>query len=313
MQQNKQKRLLTEEEIYDLGFGTRETPKGKRIINKDGSFNVLRKGIPFNEFFNFYHYLVSISWTKFILIVFSGYILINILFALIYYLIGTEHLIGIMANNEFEKFMEDFFFSAQSFTTVGYGRISPQGFLTSTVASLEALFGLLSLAIATGLIYGRFSRPVAKIAYSKNAVIAPFKNITGFMFRVANKQMSQMVDVEVRVMYSCLENGVRKFYGLKLEYKTITFFPSIWTVNHPIDEESPLNGKNEEDLIKEEAEFLILLKGFDDTFSTNVHSRYSYNANEIVWGVKFSNIFGTDGNGMGTVAVNRISDYEKVK
>jgi inward rectifier potassium channel len=84
-------------------------------------------------------------------------------------------------------------------------------------------------------------------------------------------------------------------------------------VNHPIDEDSPLYGKNEDDLIKEEAEFLILLKGFDDTFSTNVHSRYSYYGNEIVWGVKFSNIFSSDENGIGSVAINRISEYEKVK
>lgn len=312
MKSNKHTRLLTEEEIKDLGLGSKETPKGKRIINKDGSFNVLRKGIPFNEYFNFYHYLVSISWTKFILIVFSGYVLVNFIFALIYYLIGVEHLIGIIAQNEYEKFMETFFFSAQSFTTVGYGRISPQGFVTSAVASIEALTGLLSLAIATGLLYGRFSRPVAKIAYSHKAIIAPFKNITGFMFRVANKQMSQMVDVEVRVMYSTLENSSRKFYSLKLEYKTITFFPSIWTVNHPIDEESPLFGKNAEDLIKSGDEFLILLKGFDDTFSTNVHSRYSYFADEIVWGVKFVNIFGTDNKGMGTVSIDRLSKYEKV-
>jgi inward rectifier potassium channel len=311
MKEDKRKKLLTEEELKDLGFGSKEN-QDKRIINKDGTFNMKRKGIPFRDYFNFYHYLVSVSWPKFIIIIFSGYIFLNLIFACLYYAVGAEHLLGIIGQTPFEKFSEAFFFSAQSFTTVGYGRISPEGIITSSIASFEALIGLLSLALATGLLYGRFSRPVAKILYSKYALVSPFKNITGFMFRVANKQKSQMVDVSVRVMYSIIENGIRKFYALNLEYHKIVFFPSIWTVNHPIDEESPMFGKSEDELKNGKAEVLVLLSGFDDTFSTNVHARLSYSADEIIWGAKFVNIFGTDENGNGTVDLDRISEYKMI-
>lgn len=313
---SKQIDIPAEEEIKDLGLGSKDISKGKRIVNKDGSFNVIKKGLRFGDWFNFYHYLVAVSWTKFIVIVFAGYIVLNLVFASVYYLIGVEHLGGIIANTEFDKFSEAFFFSAQSFTTVGYGRISPVGFIASTIAALESLIGLLALALATGLLYGRFSRPVAKILYSENAVFAPFKGGTGFMFRLANKQKSQMVDVEVRVMFSILEsnNGtsVRKFYNLKLEYNTINFFPTIWTVNHPIDETSPLFGLTEIDIRNGQAEFMVLLKGFDDTFSQTVHDRFSYRADEIVWGAKFKNIFGMENDGTGTVELDRISEYEKM-
>ena len=307
---------IQQEEVKDLGIGSKDLSRSKRIVNKDGSFNVRKTGLGFAESFNFYHYLVTVSWTKFILIVFSGYVIINLLFAVIYYLIGAENLTGIIAETNFEKFTEAFFFSTQSFTTVGYGRISPVGITASTIAAFESLIGLLGLALATGLLYGRFSRPIPKIIYSNKALIAPYKDTKGFMFRVANKQKSQMVDVEVRVMLSIFENvngsRARRFYGLKLEYSTINFFPTIWTVNHPITEDSPLFGLEEKNLKENGAEFLVLLKGFDDTFSTTVHDRFSYTADEVVWDAKFVNIFGTDDYGMGTVALEKIGDYEKI-
>lgn len=307
---------LSQEEIKDLGIGAKDLSRTKRIINKDGSFNVRKTGLGFVESFRFYHYLVTVSWPKFIIIVFAGYVAVNFIFAEIYYLLGSDHMLGIIANTELQKFEEDFFFSAQSFTTVGYGRISPVGILTSSVAAFEALVGLLSLALATGLLYGRFSRPIPKIIYSKNALIAPFNDIKGFMFRIANKQKSQMVDVEVRVMLSIFENTngnrTREFYNLELEYNSINFFPTLWTVNHPIVKDSPLYGMTETALKADQAEFLVLLKGFDDTFSQTVHNRYSYTADEVVWGAKFENIYGVDNDGNGTVALEKISNYTKI-
>jgi inward rectifier potassium channel len=311
---NKTKKKITEKEVIDLGLGSKETPQGQRIINSDGSFNLRRKGIPFLESFNFYHFLVTLSWPKFIAVVFSGYIIINALFGLIYYLIGVENLTGITASSRFEQFLDAFFFSAQAFTTVGFGRVSPISILANIIASLEALFGLLALALATGLLFGRFSRPVAKILFSRNAIIAPFKGMRAFQFRVANRHKSQLIDVEVTVMFSIVEDvegtGVRKFYNLDLEYKKINFFPSVWTVNHPIDENSPLYTLNSDDFLSGEAEVMILLKGFDDTFSQNVHSRFSYRAEEVVWGVKFTNIFGKDEDGAPIVELDRISSVE---
>jgi inward rectifier potassium channel len=311
---NRTKKQVKDKEVIDLGLGAKETPRGQRIINADGSFNLKRKGIQFLESFNFYHFLVTLSWTKFILLVLSGYIFINAFFGLIYYLIGVENLTGISADDHFKQFFESFFFSAQVFTTVGFGRVSPVSITANIVSSLESLVGLLALALATGLLYGRFSRPVANILFSRNAVIAPFKDMRAFQFRVANKHKSQMIDVGVTVMFSIIENikgtGVRKFYNLKLEYHKINFFPSVWTVNHPIAEDSPFYGLTPDDLRIGEAEIMILLRGFDDTFSQNVHTRFSYGFDEIVWGAKFRNIFGKDDDGSPTVELDRISEYE---
>ena len=173
------------------------------------------------------------------------------------------------------------------------------------------------LAIATGLFYGRFSKPVSKILYSKNAVITPFKDKTAFQFRIANEQKSEMIDVEVRVMFSILKNHesnspIRKYYNLELEYTKVNFFSLVWTVNHIIDADSPLNGLTKEDFDKGYAEFLILIQGYDDTFMSNTHSRSSYRHNEIVWGAKFVGVYGFDDEGRTTVALDKISEWEKV-
>lgn len=308
----------TDDEVQNLGLSSRDITHGQRLLNKDGTFNSRRSGIPFWESFNFYHYLVGISWPKFSLIVFSGYVLLNLLFALVYYLLGVDsHLLGVIAANEFDKFTEAFFFSAQSFTTVGYGRISPVGYWTSSIAAFESLVGLMCLAIATGLFYGRFSKPASKILYSKHAVIAPFKDVTGFMFRIANEQRSEVIDVEVRLMFSILRDlrgnsPMRSFYNLELEYDKINFFSLLWTVNHIIDKESPLYGLTEQDLRNGQAEFFILIKGYDDTFMTTIHDRSSYRYDEIVWGKKFENIYGYDEKGRTTVKLDRINELEQV-
>jgi len=311
------KKLITDKEIQNLGLSNKDITR-QRLLNKDGTFNSRRVGLPFFDTFNFYHYLVGVSWFKFSLIILSGYVLLNLVFASVYYLLGVDtHLMGVIAASEADKFLESFFFSAQSFTTVGYGRISPVGFWASSVSAFESLVGLMCLAIATGLFYGRFSRPVTKILYSKNAVIAPFKDVTAFQFRIANKQRSEMIDVEVRVMFSILEdvNGIspiRKYYTLKLEYNKINFFSLIWTINHIIDSESPLYGLTGQDLNDGHAEFLILLQGFDDTFSQTVHSRSSYRNEEVICGAKFVNIYGFDDNSRTTVSLDKISEIETI-
>lgn len=306
-----------DEEIKNLGLSNRDITK-QRLLNRDGSFNSRRVGLPFWETFNFYHYLVGVSWPKFSVIIFSGYVFLNVIFALIYYCLGVDtHLLGVIAANELDKFTEAFFFSAQSFTTVGYGRISPVGEWTSSIAAFESLVGLMCLAIATGLFYGRFAKPVSKILYSKNAVVTPYNNFTGLMFRIANEQRSELIDVEVRVMFSILKNAesgspMRKFYNLELEYNKINFFSLVWTVNHVIDKESPLYGLTEKDFASGHAEVLILLQGYDDQFMSNVHSRSSYRHNEIKWGRKFVNVYGYDDDGRTTVQLDRISETEPV-
>lgn len=229
-----------------------------------------------------------------------------------------EGLKGVEATSEADKFLEAFYFSTQTFSTVGFGRISPVGNLTSSIAAIESLVGLLGFALATGLLYGRFSRPVARIMFSKNAIIAPYKEGKAFQFRLANKMRnSQISDMSCRVTVAKLENEngqpIRRFRILELEVKNIIFFPMTWTINHPIDENSPLYGMTEKDMHEADLEFMISLSGFDDTFSQNVTTRYSYTHEELVYGAKWISVFSTNEQGQTSQDLNKLSLFEKVE
>ncbi|RYE28538.1 MAG: ion transporter, partial [Sphingobacteriaceae bacterium] len=283
----------------DLGLGLQPVLHNQRVINRDGSANIRRLGMPFFRTADMYNALINMGWSNFNLMVFAAYVLINILFALIYLGFGIENLDGIKPNGTgFQHFMEAFFFSAQTISTVGYGHISPAGLATSFAAALESLIGLLSFALATGLLYGRFSRPSAKIKYSKNMVVAPYKDITGLMFRLANLRSNQLIEVEVSVSltYNAMIDGkpVRQFLPLELERKKIGLLTLSWTVVHPITEDSPLKIMDELFLKASEAEFLVMLKAFDDSFSQTVHSRTSYTDEEVVWNARFISAISRD-------------------
>ncbi len=301
----------------DLGIGSKAAEARVRLLNRDGSFNVRRKGLPFFSWFSGYHYLISIPWWKFNLMILIAYIAINALFGAVYTAIGLSGLAGIDGHTLPEQYLQAVFFSTQTFTTVGFGRIAPVGTAANTAAALESLTGLLCFAFATGLVYGRFSRPIAKIIFSRSALIAPYENITGFMFRVANQRSNQLIDVSATVTLSRAEtNGAghrtRKFYPLELERPSVTFFHLSWTVVHPIDQNSPLFGVTKEQLDESEAEFLILLKGFDDVFSQTVHTRTSYKSKEVLYGHRFKGIIRTGSDGMTEIDLDKIHDYERV-
>lgn len=301
-----------EKDVTDLGLGSYIPEGSHRIINKDGSFNIVRKGLRFFETFSVYQWLITMSWLKFSALIFGSYLLINTFFAFLYFIGGESNFEGIESSNEFHRFLNEFFFSTQTFTTVGYGRINPVGIYANIISSIESLIGLLSLAVATGLLMGRFVRPAAKIIYSENALIAPYRDITGLQFRIANKRADhQMVDVEVDLLVSQIINGKVKFDNLKLEYDKITFFTTSWTINHPITEDSPLYGMTEKDLRDSNAEFFILIKGFDDTFAQIVHSRSSYKFSEIIWGAKFVSIYSDPEEGKTIIDLSKISTFTK--
>jgi inward rectifier potassium channel len=304
------------EEIQDTGLSSKYNSRTERLIGRDGNFTITKKGIPFFDSFNPYHWLIRISTLKFFMIVLITFVIANLFFATLYYINGVENLGIIEQQTNPEKFFTAFFFSAQTITTVGYGKINPSNFSADIIASIESLIGLLSFAVTAGLLYGRFSRPVANIVFSKNAVIAPFEGKTALQFRTANIHKSELSDAVVQVVFSPLEmsDGTekRKFYNLKLEYHKINFFSSVWTVNHPIDDESPLAGLTQQDLQDSEAELLVLLKAFDETFAQTVNTRYSYRFDEIIWGARFTKIYDLDENGKLIVRLDNISDYENV-
>jgi inward rectifier potassium channel len=298
----------------DLGFGTTNT--NARNMNKDGTFNVVRTGEPRFRNYEFYHRLITMSWTKFIFLIFVSYTLVNLVFAVIYYLMGPDKLSMDSSHmHEGEKFLEVFFFSSQTLTTLGYGRIAPVGALASIVSSIEAMIGLLGFALATGLLYGRFSRPQARLLYSENAVVAPYRDGVGLMFRMTNMRRNQLIEVEVDVNMGYLnpQTKTRSFVPLALERKKINLFPTSWTIVHPIDETSPLHGKTREQLEAMQLEIYVLLKAFDDTFSQTVYSRTSYRTEEIVYGAKFLPMFSQLENGKTLLDLRMINAIEKVQ
>jgi inward rectifier potassium channel len=250
------------------------------------------------------------------LTIFVFYGMVNFLFACIYCIIGVDHLNGIVATTPSEQFGQAFFFSAQTFTTVGYGHISPSGFWASFVASVEALFGLLSFAIATGLFYGRFSKPKAHILFSENAIIAPFQDGKALMMRISPYKNTNLTEAEAKVTLGMRvkENGqeFNKFFTLDLEYDKINALTLSWTLVHPITEESPLYGFKEEDFKNLKGELLLFVKAFDEMFSNTVAIRTSYVFDEIVYGAKFIQMFENSHNDKTVLYVDKLNAYEKV-
>jgi inward rectifier potassium channel len=307
-----QKRKFNPED--DLGFGPQPVMKSQPLLNHDGSINIKRKGLPFFHTANNYHTLITMSWTKFWLLVLSGYLVLNILFAFIYLAIGVEQLNGYEGKTPYQHFWDAFFFSAQTISTVGYGRLSPKGIAANSVAALESMMGLLAFALATGLLYGRFSRPSAKILYSKYLLIAPYlENSIGLMFRLANLRRNILIDLEIEIIFSYNEedNGkvVRRFFPLELERRHVSILTLNWTVVHPMDENSPLKDITPEDLKKTEASFSVLLKAFDDTFSQTINSRTAYTHQDIIWGAKFKPAFDRDEDGRIVLDLSKISEF----
>ena len=301
----------------NTGFGINPSNYGGRFINKEGRANIEKRGISYFEKISWYHTMLLLPRWKFFSIILLFYICINLLFALIYFLIGVESLGQIASASMLKNFAESFFFSTQTFTTVGYGRISPTGFLSSSVASLEALLGLLSFALATGLLYGRFSKPVAYLRFSHNALIAPYKDINALMLRVVPFKNTNLVDAVANVTLGMTieENGinVNRFYQLDLEFSTVNALTLSWTIVHPITEKSPLYNFTKSDFENIKGEVLVFIKAFDDMFSNIVVSRTSYIFGEIFYGGKFEPMFERAASGEKTVIyIDKLNSFKSV-
>ena len=283
------------DEFKDLGFGT-EVARGtrRRLLNRDGSFNVVLEGLNPLSSLSLYHWLLKISWPRFLAFITITYVAINGLFAVGFLLCGPDALQSSAGYFSGQPFFRAFFFSVDTFATIGYGNIVPVGVIPNTLVTIEALLNIVGVALATGVIFARFSRPSARVIYSRNAVVAPYRGITALEFRIANARSSQLIDVQVQAILTKIERSgastVRRFYELELERNRVVFFPLSWTVVHPIAPGSPMFGLTHSDLVEADAELLVLLIATDETQSQTVHSRSSYEADEIVWGAKFANM-----------------------
>jgi inward rectifier potassium channel len=280
----------------DLGFGSLAARPHYRLLNRDGSFNVRRLHEPWTDRLLGYHTLLNLSWPRFFLLLGLWYMAINALFALGYLSLGPHALAGAYDG---PLFWRAFFFSIHTFATVGYGNIVPVTFLANSLVAMQTLFGLLSLAVATGLVFARFSRPNAKVLYSRSALIGPYREGAGLLIRVVNARHSQLLNVQALVIHSRFEQvdgmKLRRFYTLELERNHVALFPANWTIVHPITERSPMWGWTEDQLSEAEAEFLVLLNAVDETYSQTVYSRASYTARELEWGRRFSAMFFEEG------------------
>ena len=302
---------------FDPGLTSKYMGALLRAINKDGSFNVRRKG--FRKWAgSAYLRLVTMTWPRFLTVVTLYYLAANTVFAWIYQLIGEDTLHVTERDLGLSGFARAFFFSAQTLTTVGYGSVYPFGMAAHLVAALEGAIGLMGFALATGLLFARFSRPSARLVFSERALMAPLRDGTqSLQFRIANERSNVLMEVEAAVMLMTVERGAngalqRNFVELALERKRIFFLALTWTVVHPIDETSPLWGKTGEDLKNMQAELLILIKCFDDAFSQVVHRRYSYTFDEIEWSARFATVFEVTAAGHLELDLERVGAIEKI-
>ncbi|MGE5352107.1 MAG: ion channel [Acidobacteriota bacterium] len=305
--------MLSSGKSNDPGLSEKYFSRTKRIINNDGSFNIIRMGTGFS-LWDLYQKLVNLSWPRFISVVLGFYFLVNCFYAFLYFITGVDGIHGARGDNALRTLENLFFFSVQTISTVGYGNMAPHGIPANLIVTFETLTGLLGFALVTGLLYGRFSRPTARILYSSRALISPFQDKKSLQFRIANQRSNALLEVEAKVMVAFVENtngnSKREYYNLALERSYIYFFPLSWTIVHPIDEESPFWNKTHEDLKNLEAEILILIKGYDDIFSQYVHSRFSYRFDEIIWGAHFKPAFFIDHNGDVIIDLRNLHNYE---
>jgi len=303
----------------DTGFGSNASDYGGRFINRDGTFNLRKEGRPFWERFSVFHSMLNLPSWKFIVLIVCFFLVINLLYTCIYLLIGTDGFTGMIASTQWQKFKEVYFFSTETFTTVGYGRVNPIGDGTNFVASIEAMSGFLSFAVATGLIYGRFSKPKSFLVFSDHAVIAPYQDKTALMFRFVSYKDNHIltnVEIKVNIGMQVEENNkpTFKFFDLHLERSRVDSLPMNWTVVHPIDQDSPITGFSMEDMKAADVELYVLVRGFDDVYSASVLKRTSYTFEEIVFNRKFKPMYRESDDGKTTIVeLHKLNEHVEVK
>jgi len=275
-------------------------PRGRRVA--------VMKGQDKGRFLDFYHDLLTVSWPLFFLRLAAMFAAVNLLFALLY-LADRD---GI-ANARPGNFADAFFFSVQTLGTLGYGVMAPRTLWANLLVTVESFSGILTIALFTGIIFARFSRPIARVMFSNVAVVARFDGVPTLMFRAANQRGEFIVDAEVSVTLArqhTTREGVtmRRFQELKLERSKNSLFPLSWTVMHLIDETSPLFGLTSEEMLARDMEIVVMLSGVDETLADRIYARHAYWADEIVWDQRFVDVISLAPDGRRVVDLTRFHD-----
>jgi inward rectifier potassium channel len=299
--------------LFDIGLGPNYPRRASRIINKDGTFNVRKKGMRTLK----YQALINMPRTGFYTIMVLAYFGVNLIFTFIYLAVGIDQISNVESAGFFKNLLQAFFFSIQTFTTVGYGNLYPASDLVNWLAGVEAMCGWIFFALATGLVYGRFSRPSARILFSDHALMTRKKNGYQFNFRIVNRRPNVLVEMHAKLMLAMDKvkdgNIERVYYSLSLKNPYIHFFPLNWTIIHEVKESSPMYNMTAEELEKTRAEFLILIRAFDETFSQNIHIPFSYTHDEIVWNAAFDSNFHTAEDGYVELDIDKVHDWSRQK
>ncbi|OCR00866.1 ATP-sensitive inward rectifier potassium channel 10 [Oscillatoriales cyanobacterium USR001] len=281
-----------------------------RLIGRNGQMNsnIIRLGSSPLGFRDLYHWLLTISWSGFFTRIALVYILSNAIFALAY-LAGGD----CIANAEPGSFKDVFFFSVQTMATIGYGAMYPRTSYANSIVAIEALFGLLGVAMVTGLAFARFSRPTAKVLFSHIAVITPQNGVPTLMYRTANQRYNQILEAQQRLTLlrdEITADGqfMRRFYDLNLVRSRTPIFALTWTSMHIIDESSPLYGMTAEDFARQAVEIIVTMTGIDETVSQIIHARHSYLAEEILWNSRFVDILSHSPDGGRSIDYTRFHD-----
>ena len=299
----------------DFGLGGALSERSRaRLVNRDGTFNVRRNDLgPFHPY-NAYHTLLSLPIPRLLALMAAGYVVTNLIFAGLYWLAGPDALAG-AASSPLSRFEDCLFFSVQTVATIGYGRLVPHTRAANILVAFEALVGLLGFAVLSALLFARFTRPTAKLSFSRNAIIAPYQGGWALMFRLVNLRSHDLTDVHAEVSFArwVTENGARRrrFDQLALERESIIFMPLHWVIVHPIGDNSPLHGFSAASLAEADPEVICLISADDETFAQTVHSKTSYDKTDLVWGARFRDMYLADFDHI-AIDLGRLDDFERI-
>jgi inward rectifier potassium channel len=287
-------------------------PRPVSLIKSPRGSRPIIKGQDHGRFVDFYHGILTASWPGFVARLLVLFLVVNLIFAVLY--VSDP---GGIANARPGNFADAFFFSVQTLGTLGYGVMAPKTLYTNVLVTAESFAGILIIALFAGMIFARFSRPIARVLFSKTAVVTQFDGTPVLMFRAANQRGNSILDASVTVSlagnYTTREGIImRRFQELKLTRSSNPLFALSWTVMHPIDEASPLRDLGPAEMIEHDMEIVVMLSGMDETIADRIYARYSYLPEDILWHRRFVDVVSITQNGQRMVDLNHFHDTESV-